>query len=155
MLNLTAKAGDRARITMACIHISTTNQKLTCLTPLAANRRQNRMPIRTQNRTCRRPLRQTVARGSPDIWLSVESIYLNFDQSRPCASSVLSAFLFPPLSSLLSVSCSTIKNSSASSFSTPAKTVPMASSAESHRARNRRPESWLLLFPVAQSRILG
>jgi hypothetical protein len=44
-------------ITMACIHILTkTNIKLACWTRLAANRTRNRMPIRTQNCTCRRPL---------------------------------------------------------------------------------------------------
>jgi hypothetical protein len=37
-------------------HISAkTNQKFTCLTPLAANRTRNRTRIRIQNRTCRRP----------------------------------------------------------------------------------------------------
>jgi hypothetical protein len=47
------------RITMVCLHISReTNQKLTCGTPLAANRTPNRMPIRTQNHTCRRPLQR-------------------------------------------------------------------------------------------------
>jgi hypothetical protein len=33
------------------------NQKLTCSTPLAANRTPNRMGIRMENRICRRPLR--------------------------------------------------------------------------------------------------
>jgi hypothetical protein len=44
-------------ITMVCLHISAkTNRKLTCGTPLAANRIPNCTPIRTQNGTCRRPL---------------------------------------------------------------------------------------------------
>jgi hypothetical protein len=34
------------------------NQKLTCWTPLAANRTPNRMGIRMENRTCRQPLSQ-------------------------------------------------------------------------------------------------
>jgi hypothetical protein len=47
-------------ITTVCIHISAKqNQKLTCWTPLAANRTPNRMQIRKQNRTCRRSLRLT------------------------------------------------------------------------------------------------
>jgi hypothetical protein len=33
------------------------NQKITCWTPLAANRTPNRMGIRMENRTCRQPLR--------------------------------------------------------------------------------------------------
>jgi hypothetical protein len=45
-------------ITMVLFHISETkNQKLICLTPLAANRTPNRMGIRMENRTCRQPLR--------------------------------------------------------------------------------------------------
>jgi hypothetical protein len=44
-------------ITMAWLHISAKiNQKLTFWTPLAANRTPNRIPIRTQNRTCRQTL---------------------------------------------------------------------------------------------------
>jgi hypothetical protein len=46
-------------ITMVCLHISEkTNQKFTCETPLAANCSLNRTPIRMQNRTCRRPLKE-------------------------------------------------------------------------------------------------
>jgi hypothetical protein len=44
-------------ITMVRFHISAkNNQKLTCWTPLAANRTPNRMGIRMENRTCRQPL---------------------------------------------------------------------------------------------------
>jgi hypothetical protein len=44
---------------MVYLHISAkNNQKLTCLTPLAANRKPNRMVIRMENRTFRRPLKQ-------------------------------------------------------------------------------------------------
>jgi hypothetical protein len=44
-------------ITMVFLHISAKkNQKLTCWTPLAANRTPNRMGIRMGNRTCRQPL---------------------------------------------------------------------------------------------------
>jgi hypothetical protein len=44
-------------IAMVCLHISANkNKKLTCLTPLAANRTPNRMGISMGNRTCRRPL---------------------------------------------------------------------------------------------------
>jgi hypothetical protein len=42
---------------MLHLHISAkTNQKLTCLTPLATNRTPNRIAIRMENRMCRRPL---------------------------------------------------------------------------------------------------
>jgi hypothetical protein len=42
---------------MAGLHISAkNNNKITCFTPLEANRTRNRMVIRTRNRTCRRPL---------------------------------------------------------------------------------------------------
>jgi hypothetical protein len=45
-------------IAMVCFHISAkNNQKVTCFTPLAANRPPNRMGIRMENRTCRLPLR--------------------------------------------------------------------------------------------------
>jgi hypothetical protein len=44
-------------ITMVRFHISAQKiQKLTCLTPLAANRTPNRMGIRMENRTCGQPL---------------------------------------------------------------------------------------------------
>jgi hypothetical protein len=44
-------------ITMVCLHVSSKiNQKLTCGTPLAANRIPNRRPIRTQNHRCGRGL---------------------------------------------------------------------------------------------------
>jgi hypothetical protein len=44
-------------ITMACLHISAKmDQKLNRERPLARNRTSNRMAIRIQNRTCRRPL---------------------------------------------------------------------------------------------------
>jgi hypothetical protein len=47
-------------IAMVCLHISAKkNQKLTCLTPLAANRTPNRMEIRMENSTCRQPLCHT------------------------------------------------------------------------------------------------
>jgi hypothetical protein len=61
---------------MVCLHILTKKtQRLTCWTPLAANRTLNRIGIRMENRTCRRPLipknvikritlRQTVYRAS-------------------------------------------------------------------------------------------
>jgi hypothetical protein len=44
-------------ITMVCLYISSKKiQKLTCWTPLAANRTPNRAGIRMENCTCRRPL---------------------------------------------------------------------------------------------------
>jgi hypothetical protein len=46
-------------IKMVRFHIfSQKNQKITCWTPLAANRTPNRMGIRMENRTCRQPLTQ-------------------------------------------------------------------------------------------------
>jgi hypothetical protein len=44
---------------MVRFHISAqNNQKLTCWTPLAANRTPNRMGIRMENLSCRQPLTQ-------------------------------------------------------------------------------------------------
>jgi hypothetical protein len=43
-----------SRITMVCKHISAnTKEKITCWTPLAANRTPNRLGICMENRTCR------------------------------------------------------------------------------------------------------
>jgi hypothetical protein len=58
-------------IAMVCLHISAkTQSKLTCLTPLAANRTPNRMRIRMGNRTCRQPLSRVLFTliYSPACW---------------------------------------------------------------------------------------
>jgi hypothetical protein len=48
-------------ITIVCLQNSAKkNHKLTCLTPLAANRTPNRMGIRMGNRTCGQPLIQGI-----------------------------------------------------------------------------------------------
>jgi hypothetical protein len=59
-------------ITMVCPQISSkTNRKLSYGTPLAVHCTPNRTAIRTQNRTCRRPLKELIDRAQIVVILPV------------------------------------------------------------------------------------
>jgi hypothetical protein len=66
---------------MVCLNISAKNiQKLTCLTPLAANRTPNRIGIRVENRTCRRPL--TLPLETQGVPTSLKTVKASGKQGR-------------------------------------------------------------------------